>query len=265
MAVNRRRTGVWIVAAAAAAWVSYTGAHAAPGAGAAQGGTGTIKGRVKLMGPAPANTIIRMGMDPMCARVNAGKRVTQQTVVTGAEGGLANTLVRVEGSLPAGTPPADPVIVNQKGCVYTPRVVGAQAGQTLRVINSDTLVHNVHIANSTANAFDITQPQSGMVYNHVLKKDDTILKLACRVHSWMTAFVAVVPHPFFAVTDDSGTFTIARVPPGKYTLQTWHERYGKLTKTVEVTAGGTATINFDYTGSEKPQAALIPTLNIPLE
>jgi hypothetical protein len=81
----------------------------------------------------------------------------------------------------------------------------------------------------------------------------------------MTAYIGVSPHPFYAVSDKTGTFTIAKVPPGKYTIHTWHERYGKLTKTVEVTAGGTATINFDYTGSEKPQAAneihqLLPTL-----
>ena len=86
------------------------------------------------------------------------------------------------------------------------------------------------------------------------------MRLACTSHSWMTAYVAVLPHPFAAVTDDTGTFTIARVPPGKYTIRTWHERYGRLSKSVEVTAGGTATINFDYTGSEKPQAMAAPPL-----
>jgi plastocyanin len=231
--------------------------------GAAQSGTGTINGRVKLTGPIPANPLIRMGVDPMCSRANAGKRLTQQIVVAGADGGLANVVVQLDGKLPAGTPPADPVVINQKGCVYSPRVVTAQPGQTLRVINSDTMLHEVHTTNTKANEFKVTQPQSGMVFNQKLKKDTVVMRLACTVHSWMTAYVAVVPHAFAAISDETGTVTIARVPPGKYTIQTWHERYGKLSKTVTVTAGGTATINFDYTGQEKPQKAATQTLIIP--
>jgi plastocyanin len=238
--------------AAAAAVIAHSGGI---GTATQAAGTGTIKGVIKLTGPAPANTIIRMGMDPLCARANSGKRPVQEVVLKGADGGLANVFVQLEGSLPASAPPAQPVVINQKGCVYTPRMVGAQVGQTLRIINSDTLPHNVHVKNSKVNTFDVTQPSSGAVFNYTLKKDDAILRLGCMIHSWMTAYVGVVPHPFFAVTDNTGTFTIAKVPAGTYTIQTWHERYGKLTKKVEVTAGGTATINFDYTGAEKPQAA----------
>jgi hypothetical protein len=133
----------------------------------------------------------------------------------------------------------------------------------VRVINSDTMLHEVHTTNTKANEFNITQPQSGMVFNQKLKKDTVVMHLTCTSHSWMDAYVAVVPHAFAAVTDDNGTFTLARVPPGKYSIQIWHERYGKLSKTVEVTAGGTATINFDYTGQEKPQTASIQPLLIP--
>ena len=251
-----------IVAALVVAFLPHGTAH--PSAAAAQApGTGTIKGRIKLTGPIPANPMIRMGVDPMCSRANAGKRLTHQYVVAGADGGLANVVVQLAGDLPAGTPPADPVVVNQKGCVYSPRVVIAQPGQTLRVINSDTMLHEVHTTNTQANEFKVTQPQSGMVFNQKLKKDTVVMRLACTVHSWMAAYVAVIPHAFAAVTDDSGTFTIAKVPPGKYTIQTWHERYGKLSKTVDVTAGGTATINFDYTGKEKPQTAAMQPLLVP--
>jgi len=244
-----------------AVWMSA--GVAAPFVAAQSAATGTIKGRVRLTSPPPANPIIRMGVDPLCSRANSGTtRPTQQYVVVGAEGGLADTFVQLDGTLPASPVPTEPVVINQKKCVYAPRVVGAQPGQTLRVINSDTMLHNVHIKNSTVNAFDTTQPQSGMVFNYTLKKDATMLRLACSVHSWMTAYIGVVPHPFFAVSSDSGTFTIARVPPGKYTVRTWHERYGRLTRTVDVTAGGTATVELAYTGTEKPQAALVPQLLI---
>jgi plastocyanin len=254
-----RRLGLPATIVAAVAVILAHGASP----GAAQSGTGTIKGLVKVAGPVPANPLIRMGVDPMCSRANAGKRLTQQIVVAGADGGLANVVVQLDGKLPAGTPPADPVVINQKGCVYSPRVVTAQPGQTLRVINSDTLLHEVHTTNTKANEFSVTQPQSGMVFNQPLKKDNVVMRLACSVHSWMTAYVAIVPHAFSDVTDDSGTFTLARVPAGKYTIQTWHERYGKLSRTVDVPAGGTATINFDYTGKEKPQKASIVPLLIP--
>jgi plastocyanin len=253
MRINRRNARVVIAAAAVAvAWIAPTGGI---GTAAQAAGTGTIKGVIKLTGPAPANTMIRMGMDPLCGKANAGKRPLQEVVLKGADGGLANVFVELDGNLPASAPPAEPVVINQKGCVYSPRVVGAQVGQTLRIINSDTLPHNVHVKNSKVNTFDVTQPNSGAVFNYTLKKDDTMLRLGCMIHSWMTAFIGVVPHPFYAVTDTGGTFTIAKVPPGKYTIHAWHERYGKLTKTVEVTSGGTATINFDYTGAEKPQAS----------
>ncbi len=263
MRIDRRHARFLIAATAAAvAWGAHTGGI---GTAAQAAGTGTIKGVIKLTGPAPANPMLRLGIDPLCAKANPGKRPNQEIVLKGADGGLANVLVQLDGNLPAAAPPTEPVAINQKGCVYSPRVVGAQAGQTLRVINSDTFPHNVHIRNSKVNAFDVTQPSSGSVYNYTLKKDDTMLRLGCMVHSWMTAYIAVVPHSFFAVTDATGTFTIAKVPAGKYTIHTWHERYGKLTKTIEITAGGTATVNIDYTGSEKPQAAneihqLLPAL-----
>ena len=263
IALHLRRLSVFSTAVAVLVVTFAHGTAQTTAAEAQSSGTGTIKGRIKLTGPIPANPMIRMGMDPMCSRANAGKRLTNQYVVAGADGGLANVVVQLEGDLPAGTPPADPVVINQKGCVYSPRVVTAQPGQTLRIINSDTMLHEVHTTNTSANEFKVTQPQSGMVFNQKLKKDNVVLRLACTVHNWMTAYVAVVPHAFAAVTDDSGTFSIARVPPGKHTIQIWHERYGKLSKTVEVTAGGTATINFDYTGKEKPQTAAIQPLLVP--
>jgi plastocyanin len=262
MGINRRNTVVWIAATVAAvAWISHVDQDGT--ATAAPGGTGTIKGHVKLNGPAPGNPIIRMGRDPLCARENQGKRITQETVVTGAGGSLANVLVQLEGSLPATPPSSQPVVINQKGCVYVPHVVAGQVGQTLRIINSDTLVHNVHVKNSKVNTFDFTQPKSGSVNNYTLKKDDVVLQLGCMVHSWMTAYVGVSPNAFSAVTDKMGDFTIAKVPPGKYTVEFWHERYGKSMKTVTVTSGGTATVDIEYSGAAKASNEHVHQLLIP--
>jgi hypothetical protein len=112
-------------------------------------------------------------------------------------------------------------------------------------------VHDSHVTNSKVNTFDFNQPKSGSVNNYTLKKDDVVLHVGCMVHSWMSAYVGVSPNAFSAVTDKMGNFTIARVPAGKYTVELWHEHYGKSMKTVTVTAGGTATVDVEYSGAAK--------------
>src|SRR5215470_233356 len=105
--------------------------------GSSQGSTGTIKGHVHLTGKLPGNPIIRMGMDPMCAKINAGKRVIQEYVVASLDGSLANVFVRLQGNFPQTPVPSQPVTIDQRGCIYTPRVVGLRVGQTLQFKNSD--------------------------------------------------------------------------------------------------------------------------------
>jgi len=85
-----------------------------------------------------------------------------------------------------------------------------------------------------------------------LKHEEVMLHIACDVHRWMTAFVGVVDHPYFTVSSGAGIFTIDAIPPGRHTIRAWHERYGTLTQSVDVTAGNTAVVEFIYTGSEKP-------------
>src|SRR5262245_6464363 len=105
----------------------------------AQTNTGTIKGHVHITGKLPGNPIIRMGMDPMCSRMNAGKRIIQEYVVATADGSLANVFVRLQGNFPQTPLPTQPVTIDQTGCVYAPRVVGARVGQTVQIKNSDAL------------------------------------------------------------------------------------------------------------------------------
>ena len=208
----------------AAAMLAASGWHGP--AVAAQAGTGTIVGHVRLTGPAPANPIIRMGGDPRCSRALAGKRLTQDIVVRGADGGLVNTFVNLQGSFPATPVPAQPVAIDQQGCIYMPRMVGARVGQTLQITNSDPTAHNVHSLSNRGNAFNVSQPVKGMVSRFPLKTDDVVLRVRCDIHSWMIAYVGVVSHPYFAVSAADGTFTIGRVPPGRHIIQTWHELYG---------------------------------------
>jgi plastocyanin len=233
------------------ACVFAVGAAAEPAAQVSQARGGIIRGHIRLEGKPPGNPVIRMGMDPMCTKINAGKRVIQETVVASADGSLANVFVRLDGSFPPVPPAATPVEVNQKGCVYAPRVVGVQVGQTFQIRNSDNLLHNVHGLSGANNSFNIGQPVAGMVNKLPLKNPEVMLHVACDIHRWMNLYVGVVEHPYFAVSDTAGTFQIANVPPGTHTIKAWHERYGTLTAKVQVRAGATATADFSYTVTEK--------------
>ena len=219
-------------------------------AAAQTGGRGTIRGHVRLVGDLPGNPVIRMTRDPMCARINAGKRVVQETVMAALDGSVANVFVQLEGSFPDTPVPDGPVTIDQRGCVYTPRVVGVRLGQTLQVRNSDDLLHNVHGLSGRGQGFNVGQPLAGMVNKFTLKQEETPLKLTCDVHTWMRAYIAVVNHPYFAVTANSGTFEIAGVPAGSRTIQAWHEEYGPLKMTVLVKPGGVATADFSFTAAQ---------------
>jgi len=229
--------------------------RAQPGPDRAQATAGgTVQGHVRLSGPPPGNTIIRMGVDPRCSQMNAGKRVVQEAVVTSADGGVANVFVNLIGPFPQSPPPAEPVTIDQRRCIYAPRVVGARVGQTLEFRNSDETLHNVHSLSIKDNDFNVGQPLKGAVYRFQLKREEVMLHVKCDVHRWMTTYVGIVNHPYFAVSDESGAFTIAGVPAGTHAIQVWHERYGPLIERVTVKAGETTTVDFAYTGTEKPNA-----------
>jgi hypothetical protein len=207
---------------------------------------GAIKGHIRLNGKLPGNPVIRMGMDPMCAKLNAGKRPVQEIVAATADGSLANVFVSLQGTFPPSPVPAEPVAIDQRACMYVPRVVGARVGQTLHVRNSDELLHNVHGVSAGADQFNVSQPKAGVVSQFPLKKEEIMLRITCDVHRWMTSFVGVVSHPYFATSGVAGTYEISNVPAGTHSIQAWHERFGVLTHKVRVAAGATSTVDFSY-------------------
>jgi plastocyanin len=206
-----------------------------------------------------------MGADPVCAALAraTGKRPVQSIVLSDGKGGLGNTFVSLQGSfrdVPAA--PADAVTIVQRTCQYEPRVVGVRVGQTLKIVNNDMTLHNLH-SQSTKNGFNVAQPKSGMVFTYVPKTPEVMMRLTCDVHSWMHGYVAVVAHPYFAVSGTDGAFTIANVPPGQYTVKTWHERFGEQTRTVTVAAGRAVTLDISYNPTARPQAGLLQDIKIP--
>ncbi len=122
----------------------------------------------------------------------------------------------------------------------------------MQVRNSDELLHNVHGTSTHGNAFNFGQPKAGIVQELRLKDPEIMLRVTCDVHRWMTAFVGVVNHPYFATSGVGGTFTIANVPAGTHTIQAWHELFGVVTQTVRVTEGSTSTVEFAYSAGSGP-------------
>lgn len=194
---------------------------------------GSVRGRVTLTGPPPENDALRMAADPMCKNANGGQRVLDEAVVVAPDGSIANVFVQIVGDFPNTPVPANAVTVDQRGCVYRPRVVGIRAGQALEIRNSDNGLHNVHGVSTDRDSFNVSQPLSGMT-NTFRPRDPGILRLKCDVHTWMVAFAGVVNHPYFAVTGADGTFVIHDVPTGTYELRAWHERFGTTVSQVRI-------------------------------
>ena len=255
------RNAVFLLATGAA-MVAVFAATSHPVAG--QGSGGTIVGHVHYMGPTPVNPILRMGADPRCNKLYVGKRPTAPIFVVGADGAMANVLATLEGSFPDTPVPTTPVVLDQKDCMYAPRVLGALIGQTLHVTNQDPTAHNIHSLSKSGNDFNTTQLIKGPPFEYKLKAGE-ILRVTCDNHTWMTAYIGIVDNPYFAVTAADGTFTIANVPPGKQTIRVWHEAMGTQTQTVDVQAGKMTTVDFSYTPGQKPAAGAVRELTVPAD
>ena len=201
----------------------------------AQGG-GTIEVEVKYNG-APVVEKLKVNKDTE----KCGTEASVEKVVVGGNKGLANAVASVAGAKGAAT--AKKAMVDQKGCKFVPHVVAMTPGE-IEIKNSDDILHNIHTY-STANA-SINKAQPKFKKTMIEKFDKPeIIKITCDVHSWMLGWVAVMPHALFGVTDANGTTKIDNVPPGKHTVEVWHETLGKQSKEVEVKAGQPAKVAFE--------------------
>ena len=221
----------------------------AGGGAAATGtmGTATISGTVNFTGTAPANPPIDMNEEPQCKAKHTGQPTDPEVVVN--NGKLANVFVYVKSGLPAGatfTAPSEPVVLDQDGCLYTPRVFGAMVGQPIEIRNSDPLLHNIKAVPQENRGFNISQPSQGMKTTRTFNTAEVMVPFECNVHSWMNAWVGVMSHPFFATSGEDGSFRIQGLPAGTYEIEAWHEKFGTKTATVTVPDGGSGTAEFTF-------------------
>lgn len=204
---------------------------------------GSVTGRITLAGTPPASQPIRTASDPNCKTP-----ITTETYVVGPDGALANVFVYVKDGLgnrvfPV---PATPVVLAQKDCTYQPHVLGIQVGQTLDIVSNDPTLHNVHAVPAANQEFNFGQAIPGVKNQHVFSTTEVMVPFKCDVHNWMTAYVGVVDHPFFAVTGADGSFSLKGLPPGTYTVEAVHEKLGRQTQSVTIGEKETKDIAFNF-------------------
>lgn len=211
-----------------------------------EGGLAGVAGMVKYDGTRPGRKVIRMSADPKCEALHEGARVGTVDELVSANGEVANVFVYVKSGLEGKTfeKPAQPVTLDQTGCMYEPHVMGVMVEQQVDIKNSDPLMHNVHGLGKINPEFNFGQPTPG-VRSVSFRKVEPMMKVKCDVHPWMSAYIFVLDHPYFAVTDRDGKYSIPDLPPGTYTLAAAHEVYGEQETQITIPEGGG--VNADFT------------------
>jgi plastocyanin len=208
--------------------------------------TGSIAGQVFIDGPTPAMGTINFGSFGECASQHDGPVPTGDLLVH--DGKVHNAFVYVQDGLGdrVFAVPDTPVEIDQKGCLYAPRVAGAQVDQAVRYVNSDALLHNVHGTPKDSSAWNVSLPRQGAERQIRVDHPEVMVSVRCDLHPWMQGWLGVVDHPYFAVTDADGRFALRDVPPGDYTLAVWHEKLGTKTTRVTVAPKGATEARVTY-------------------
>ena len=218
--------------------------------GEAATGTAAVKGMVKFEGEAPKAAKIRMDADPFCQKAHSGEAVTSEAVVVNDNGTLGWVFVYVKDGIQGSYPtPSEPVTLDQNGCTYLPHIFGMQAGQPIKILNSDDTLHNIHALPKNNRQFNIAMPKYVKEKERTFETTEVMVPIKCDVHSWMSTYVGVLDHPYFSVTGKDGAFDISKLPAGTYTLEAWHEKYGTQTQQVTVGDGETQEVSFTFTAS----------------
>jgi hypothetical protein len=209
-------------------------------------GDATLSGIVKLTGSQPAATRINMAADPACLKMHPVPVMTEE-VVTGTNGALKNAIVYISDGLGNRTfdPPTESAVFEQKGCTYNPRILGMRARQALKVINSDPTTHNIHPAPQNNREWNMSQPPASSPIEETFAREE-IIPVKCNVHPWMKGYIAVFKHPYFVITGKDGSFALKNIPPGNYTIQAWHEKYGLLTQKVNLAPNQSQEVEFVF-------------------
>ena len=211
----------------------------------------SVSGVVRFNGPIPKRK-------PIALREKGGKMsdcrhlheaiVLDESLLVSDQREIANVFVYVKKGLQEKDYPLpkQPAVLNQVKCTFQPRLQGVRIGQEFSMKNSDPLLHNVRLLSFRNRPFNVAQPAKTPDRIKVFTLKEKAVKIQCDIHPWMTAYVFMVDHPFFAVTDDHGRFKINGLPPGEYLLEAWHEELGDQRATITVEENRATEVGFAF-------------------
>jgi plastocyanin len=210
---------------------------------------GDVAGKVSYAGKKAAPKPIDMTEDPACVSAHKGRMFDESLLVT-PDHSLVNAFVYIKSGLEGKTfeVPATPVVIDQNGCWFHPRVLGIQTNQVLKIVNSDPVTHNIHPMAEINREWNHSQGPGDPSLNRKFIKPEVMIPVKCNIHSWMRAYVGVLDHPYFAVTKEDGAFHLPNLPPGTYTLAVWQEKLGTQEQQITIEPGQHAVANFMFKG-----------------
>jgi plastocyanin len=204
----------------------------------------TLSGQILFYGEVPQGK--KLNLPAACAQQHKGEVFSNEFIVKQSK--VKNVLIRItkghELLFKPGAPQNE-VFLDQKGCIYTPRVVGVRVGQKVTFINSDPLFHNVRSVTNQNERFNVAMPRKDQRETKIFNKPEIFLQAKCSVHPWMGAYIAIIEHPFFDVTDDEGRFEISNLAPGRYEIEIWHEKFGLQKHEIQIKSGENLIKNFE--------------------
>lgn len=186
--------------------------------------SGSLSGRVNFDGSPPKKKTLKMDADPVCGSSHKTPPYRQSFIIN-EDGYLKNVMVYLKDVKYEGPAPSNKAILDQKGCIYDPHVQGMMVGQELLIKNSDATLHNIHGLPKINSEFNFAMPKVVKEKTIKIEKPEQAIYVKCDVHPWMKSYISVFDHPYFAVTDDTGYYKIDNIPPGKYEVVVWQEKF----------------------------------------
>lgn len=219
-------------------------------------GEASVSGRVVYTGAVKPPEPINMASDAACHNASGGEGRREDLLVA-ADGGLRYAVVHIVSGLGdrVFAPPAEPVSLDQRGCLYRPRVVSLMVGQPLLLINSDPTLHNVHTISKANPPFNFGMSVQGQKATRYFRAPEVMIKARCDVHPWMASWIGVVAHPYHAVTGEDGSFSIEGLPAGSYEIEAWHETLGRQSRTLTLSDGSKERVEFSFASAGAPESA----------
>lgn len=201
---------------------------------------GTISGTVKYSGQAPAPKKLEVTKDKeVCGKTEK----VDESLVVGADGGVKFAVVAITNITKGKAMEAKGTTLDQAGCHYQPHVLLVAPNEEVKILNNDGILHNIHTFSKKNPAMNRAQPKFKKELQEKFATPETF-EVKCDAHAWMSGWIVVQDHPYYAVTDEKGAFTLTDVPPGDYEIKVWHEKLGEQTQKVTVPAKGAAKADF---------------------